>query len=70
MKSNEATLNVEYGDNINKLAESLMVKSFDSFGINISQVLPDQLNIILVPIEKIEDAKAPVATFEANEIQE
>ena len=70
MKSNEATLNVEYGDNINKLAEALMVKSFDSFGINISRVLPDQLNIILVPIEKIEDAEAPVATFEANEIQE
>ncbi|MFH2066441.1 MAG: hypothetical protein ABIK15_14665 [Pseudomonadota bacterium] len=70
MKSNEATLNVSYGDDIHKLAESLMVKSFDSFGINISQVLPDQLTITLIPIDKIEDAKAPVATFETNEMQE
>jgi hypothetical protein len=70
MKSNEATLDVAYGDDINKLAESLMMKSFDSFGINISQVLPDQLTITLIPIDKIEDAKAPVSTFETNEIQE
>ena len=68
MKANETTLNVEYKNDINKLAKSLMVKSFDSFGINISNVAPDQLHITLVPIDKIEDAKAPVATFDANEL--
>jgi hypothetical protein len=69
IKANETTLNVEYSNDINSLANSLMIKSFDSFGINISNVAPDQLHVTLVPIVEIEDAKAPAAAFEANEIQ-
>jgi hypothetical protein len=70
MKSNEATLNVEYKGDINTLAKALMLKSFDSFGINISRVLPEQLNIILVPVDKIQESSPPVADFSTEEIQE
>jgi len=66
MKSNETTLTVEYRDNINTLAESLMLQSFDSFGINISNISPDQLNIVLVPVEKTGAAGTPAGNFKAD----
>ncbi len=70
MKSNETTLTVEYRDNINTLAESLMLQSFDSFGINISNVSPGQLNIVLIPTEKTGGAGTPAGNFKADTTQE
>ncbi|MBA4367482.1 MAG: hypothetical protein C0403_07570 [Desulfobacterium sp.] len=70
MKSNETTLIVEYRDKINTLAESLMLQSFDSFGINISNVSPDQLNIVLAPVGKKEAAGTPAGNFKADKTVE
>lgn len=66
MKSNQTTLTVEYRNNINTLAESLMLQSFDSFGINISNISPDQLTIVLVPVEKTGAVGTPAENFKAD----
>jgi hypothetical protein len=52
------------------LAESLMLKSFESFGINISEVLKDKLRIVLVPVDEIKESKLPVTKFSSEELKE
>ncbi len=49
MKSDEATIVVDFKGNSKELADALMVKTFDSFGINIFEVSPTSLKIELIP---------------------
>ncbi len=49
MKSNVTTLVAEYKGSPRELANALMLKSFDGFGINIQEVTPDRLTIGLIP---------------------
>ena len=63
MKADRATVIVEYNGDVNTLAESLMLKSFESFGINISEVLPDQLRINLMPVDEIKGPKLPATNI-------
>ena len=70
MKADKATVIVEYNGDVNTLAESLMLKSFESFGINISEVLPDQLRIVLVPVDEIKQPKLPATNFRSEELKE
>ena len=49
MKSNETTLVVDYMGSARELAESLLLKSFESFGITLSEVTPEELMIELMP---------------------
>jgi len=49
MKSDEATIVVDFKGNSKELADALMVKTFDSFGINIYEVSPTSLKIDLIP---------------------
>ncbi len=48
MKSDEATIIVSYKGDTKSLAQALMLKSFDTFGINISKVTEDYLKIELI----------------------
>jgi len=48
MRSNETTIIVDYMGSARDLAESLLLKSFDSFGINITEVTQEELMIELV----------------------
>jgi hypothetical protein len=70
MKADEATVIVEYNGNVNMLAESLMLNSFESFGINISEVLDDKLRIVLVPIDEIKKPKLPETNLSSQELKE
>jgi hypothetical protein len=70
MKADKATVIVEYNGDVNTLAESLMLKSFESFGINISEVLPDQLRIVLVPVDETKEPKLPATNFRPEELKE
>jgi len=70
MKADKATVIVEYNGDANTLAESLMLKSFESFGINISEVLPDQLRVVLVPVDEIKKPKLPATNFKSEELKE
>jgi hypothetical protein len=46
----EATvLELEYEDTTQKMAEALLLKSFDGFGINITEASPDALRLSLMP---------------------
>ena len=49
MKSNEATLFVDYKGTAEDLASALMLKSFESFGINITEVDQNNMRIALIP---------------------
>ena len=49
MKSNEATLFVDYKGTAEDLAAALMLKSFESFGINITEVDQNNMRIALIP---------------------
>lgn len=49
MKSNAAVVLVDYQKSTRELAEELMLKPFKKFGINISEITEDFLNIELVP---------------------
>lgn len=49
MKSDEAMIVVDFKGNSKELADALMVKTFDSFGINIFEVSPTSLKIELIP---------------------
>jgi hypothetical protein len=49
IKSDEATIIVDFKGNSKELADALMVKTFDSFGINIYEVSPTSLKIELIP---------------------
>jgi len=49
MRSNETTIVVDYMGSARELAESLLLKSFQSFSINISEVTPEELMIELIP---------------------
>jgi len=70
MKADKATLIVEYNGDVNTLAESLMLKSFESFGINISEVLPDQMRVVLVPVDEIKESKLPATNSRSEELKE
>ncbi len=48
MTTDQATLLVEYQGDAKKLAEGLMLKSFDSFGVNIYEILDNVLRIEFV----------------------
>ena len=49
IKPNESTIAVEYNDSGEKLAEELMLKTYDAFGIDIFEVSPERLGIELIP---------------------
>jgi len=48
MQSNEAVIVVDYRGDAKKLAEALMLKTFESFGISITEVLEQRLNVELI----------------------
>lgn len=48
IKPNESTIVVEYNDSGEKLAEELMLKTYDAFGIDIFEVSPERLGIELI----------------------
>ena len=48
IKPNEATLIIDYKGNAEELASALMLKTFDSFGIDIYEISPDSLRIALI----------------------
>ena len=50
MKANEATIAAHFHGNAKELAETLMIKTFDSFGINIYEISQNFLRIQLIPI--------------------
>ena len=49
IKPNESTITVEYNDSGETLAQELMLKTYDSFGIDIYEVSPKRLGIELLP---------------------
>ncbi len=49
IKPDESTIAVEYNDSGETLAEELMLKIYDSFGIDIYEVSPERLGIELIP---------------------
>lgn len=49
MKAGESVFNVEFQGDGKALADALMLKSFESVGINIYEVSPDHLKIELIP---------------------
>ncbi|MEN8245163.1 MAG: hypothetical protein ABFS43_09705 [Thermodesulfobacteriota bacterium] len=49
IKPNESIIGVEYNDSGETLAEELMLKTYDSFGIDIYEVSPERLGIELIP---------------------
>jgi len=49
MRSNEAIITVDFQGDAKVLAEALLLKAFDTFGINISEVSPERLKIELIP---------------------
>ena len=49
MKSDEAIIGVDFKGNSKELADDLMTKAFDSFGINIYNISPTSLEIELIP---------------------
>ena len=49
MKSDEATIVVDFKGNSKEFADAIMVKTFDEFGINIYEVSPTSLKIELIP---------------------
>ncbi|MCG6910070.1 MAG: hypothetical protein LJE94_08105, partial [Deltaproteobacteria bacterium] len=51
IKSNESTIEVEYPESGERLAEELMLKTYDTFGIDIYEVAPGRLGIELIPEE-------------------
>jgi hypothetical protein len=48
MKANESTITVDYDGTSKELAEELMLNTFESFGIDIYEVLPGKLGIELI----------------------
>ncbi len=57
MKSDRAILAVDFQGNTKELADSLLLRTFDSFGINISEVTSDHLVIHLVSINNQDSFK-------------
>ncbi len=53
MKFDEAAIIVNFQGNAEELADALMLKAFDSFGINIYEVSQNRLRIELIPINII-----------------
>ena len=49
IKPNESTITVEYPGSGENLAEQLMLKTYDTFGIDIFEVSPERLGIELMP---------------------
>ncbi|MBW2166280.1 MAG: hypothetical protein JRG74_09360 [Deltaproteobacteria bacterium] len=48
MKADEATIVVDFQGNAKELADALMLKNFESFGINIYEISQSHLRIRLV----------------------
>ena len=48
LKSDKATISVDFNGNTKELAAALMLKAFESFGINIYEVSDSQLKIELI----------------------
>jgi hypothetical protein len=49
LKSNNATLEVEYKGKSKELADAMMLHAFETFGINIYEVTPEHLKVELTP---------------------
>jgi hypothetical protein len=49
MKADEVIIAVDFDGDSSTLANSLLLKTFDTFGINISKVSPNLIKITLVP---------------------
>ena len=49
MKADEATIAVRFRGNGKKLADSLMMKSYETFGIDIFEVTPQRIKVELIP---------------------
>lgn len=49
MRPNEAIITVDFQGNAKVLAEALLLKTFETFGINISEVSSERLKIELIP---------------------
>ncbi|MFO7684904.1 MAG: hypothetical protein R6V60_02325 [Desulfobacterales bacterium] len=49
LKTDDAALRVSYRGKTSELAEALMLNAFETFSINIHEVMPDRLKIQLVP---------------------
>ena len=49
MRPDEITMTVDYQENAEVLASALMLKTFDTFGLNIYEILPDNIKIEFVP---------------------
>jgi len=49
MKPDEITMMVDFKGNAEALASALMLKTFNTFGLNIYDIMPDSLKIELVP---------------------
>ena len=54
MRLDESVISVDFQGNAKELADALMLKAFDSFGINIYEVSQDRLRIELIPSETAE----------------
>jgi hypothetical protein len=57
IKSDESTISVDYESSAGKLADELMFNDFEFFGINISKVSEDVLNIAIVPVASSSDSR-------------
>ncbi|MBU4462793.1 MAG: hypothetical protein KKB05_02470, partial [Proteobacteria bacterium] len=51
MRIDESVIFVDFQGNAKELADALMLKAFDSFGINIYEVSQNSLRIELIPSE-------------------
>jgi hypothetical protein len=49
LKADEAALSVSYKGKPRELADALMLNAFETFSINIQEVMPDRLKIQLIP---------------------
>ena len=48
MKADEAIIAVNYNGNGKALAEALMLKTFGSFGLNITKTTPKNVHVVLI----------------------
>ncbi|MBF0226852.1 MAG: hypothetical protein HQK76_15485 [Desulfobacterales bacterium] len=52
MKYNESSLSLDFNADSNQLAEAILKENFMTFGVNITEVLPNKLVIELIPSKK------------------
>ena len=68
LKSNEAKIEVDFTEGGDILAKRLMLKSFDSFGLNIQKVTKKQVILTLVSKEELKQIRSKETT-ETNDTQ-